>query len=192
MQQYNAEKDFVTARKVNAMLNSYDDAIARINARFAAAKAAKSRDSANGSTPSSPEFSAASDSTAQSSAPEDAPIELTQSIEEDVKVTIESTADTRAADSPSQLEHDAPVIITFEHYQVYLDMSRTSGIDSRSGFKTNLLPHPRSQQKTRTSGRRRNSMLQKRITKTVKITYLLHFMKRSSSVLRKRRKMGSS
>lgn len=41
MQQYNAEKDSVIARKVNATLNSYEDTIARINARFAAAKAAK-------------------------------------------------------------------------------------------------------------------------------------------------------
>lgn len=104
MTSYNPEKDFVTARKVDISAKHYHEAIALINAKFAAQRASENRDSAYGSEPSSPGLSATSDSTA----PEETPIDLTQ----DVEVTRESAA------GP---EHNAPVVITEEYDQAYSD-----------------------------------------------------------------------
>ncbi|QDS75020.1 hypothetical protein FKW77_005861 [Venturia effusa] len=109
MPQYHTVEDFVTAQKIMALVEDLRDAIARLNARVAAAKTAKANDSTYGSTPSSPTFSAISDSTALACAPEDAPIELTAFIEQNVETTSES------------VEPEAPVAITSEHCQTYSD-----------------------------------------------------------------------
>ncbi|KAE9976449.1 hypothetical protein EG328_002631 [Venturia inaequalis] len=107
MHSYNPEKDFVTAQKVNTSMKHYHDAIAIMNAKFAAERAVRSKDSAYGSEPCSPGLSATSDSTA----PDEVPIDLMR----DVRGAVEKSV---------RPGYGGPVVIAGEHYdayQMYLD-----------------------------------------------------------------------
>ncbi|TID14499.1 hypothetical protein E2P81_ATG08453 [Venturia nashicola] len=119
MAPYNPEKDFVTARKVIVSTKHYHDAIAIMDAKFAAERAVKAKDSTYGSEPSSPGLSATSDSTAPSSVTEEEPVDVTLDIKENVEAAMDSLAD---------LGLGAPVVVAEKHYMAYVDKGSGSAL----------------------------------------------------------------